>query len=354
MYSSPGRRPAFRPAAGGAFSGCGSGSGRGSGSGLGSWSTAAAGGSGGLQRSGWRRPFWPRPPGSRRARPSASRAASTSATASEADRVWALVCPGIGTSVSVWWSRQEVPRPGRTPQGVRRRNPWFVQDRGRDPYLGGGTTSAVGPPMATTPTPTPTNPTTHPAGAGAGQAEPVPIALWPVTQATAAAQRAGRYLPASTAHPGKMLPALAARIVAEYSYPGDLVVDPMCGTGTTMVEAAILARRAVGLELEAKWAELSRANLAHALDSKARRLAEVRVGDATARPGPLADLAGRVDLVCTSPPYGCDAGIIDKPGWVAGGRLCPPESRDYSADPANLGHGRGEGYAASMAAVYSG
>ncbi|HZT66279.1 MAG TPA: DNA methyltransferase [Acidimicrobiales bacterium] len=208
--------------------------------------------------------------------------------------------------------------------------------------------------MATTPTPTPTNPTTHPAGAGAGQAEPVPIALWPVTQATAAAQRAGRYLPASTAHPGKMLPALAARIVAEYSYPGDLVVDPMCGTGTTMVEAAILARRAVGLELEAKWAELSRANLAHALDSKARRLAEVRVGDATARPGPLADLAGRVDLVCTSPPYGCDAGIIDKPGWVAGGRLCPPESRDYSADPANLGHARGEGYAASMAAVYSG
>jgi modification methylase len=202
--------------------------------------------------------------------------------------------------------------------------------------------------------PTPTNPTTHPADTGAGQAEQVPIAIWPVAQQTAAAQRAGRYLPASTAHPGKMLPTLAARIVAEYSTPGDLVVDPMCGTGTTLVEAATLARRAVGLELEAKWADLARANLAHALDPKAQRLVQVRVGDATALPGPLARLAGKVDLVCTSPPYGCDAGIIDKPGWLAGGRLCPPDSRDYSADPANLGHARGEDYSESMAAVYAG
>ena len=209
--------------------------------------------------------------------------------------------------------------------------------------------------MATTPTrtsksrPAPAAPET-----GAGRAEAVPIALWPVAQATAATQRCGRYLPASTAHPGKMLPALAARIIAEYSRPGDLVVDPMCGTGTTLVEAAALGRHAVGLELEPKWADLARANLAHALDPAARRLAQVRVGDATALPGRLADVAGRVDLVCTSPPYGCDAGIIDKPGWLAGGRLCPPDSRDYSDDPTNLGHARGDEYAGAMAAVYTG
>lgn len=211
--------------------------------------------------------------------------------------------------------------------------------------------------MATTPTTpalTPTPPAAPHVITPGRQTDTVPIALWPVAQQTAAAQRAGRYLPESTAHPGKMLPALAARIVAEYSQPGDLVVDPMCGTGTTVVEAATLGRRAVGLELEAKWADLARANLAHALAPRARRLAKVRVGDATARPGPLHDLAGKVDLVCTSPPYSCDAGIIDKPGWLGGGRLCPPESRDYSADPANLGHARGGDYAASMAAVYAG
>ncbi len=50
--------------------------------------------------------------------------------------------------------------------------------------------------------------------------------------------------------------------------------------------------------------------------------AEVRVGDARRLPGLLSDVAGRVDLVATSPPYMCDAGVIDKPAWIAGARLC--------------------------------
>jgi hypothetical protein len=63
-------------------------------------------------------------------------------------------------------------------------------------------------------------------------------------------QRAGRYLPESTAHPGKMLPELARRITAEYAPPGGLVVDPMCGIGTTLIEAAHLGRDALGVERE--------------------------------------------------------------------------------------------------------
>lgn len=46
-----------------------------------------------------------------------------------------------------------------------------------------------------------------------------------------------------------MLPALARRAIETYSDPGDLVVDPMCGIGTTLVEAADLGRRAAGVEL---------------------------------------------------------------------------------------------------------
>ncbi|MGH9104452.1 MAG: DNA methyltransferase [Acidimicrobiales bacterium] len=68
----------------------------------------------------------------------------------------------------------------------------------------------------------------------------VPLAIWPVAQTTAQWQRAGRYLPAVTAHPGKMLPELARCIVTEYSSPGALVVDPLAGIGTTIVEAALL------------------------------------------------------------------------------------------------------------------
>ena len=186
------------------------------------------------------------------------------------------------------------------------------------------------------------------------RSEPVPLALWPVAQQTAQYQRAERYDPGSVAHPGKMLPALAQRIVAEYSKEGDLVCDPMCGVGTTLVEAAAVGRRAVGLELEASWARLARANLRSALDAEHRSLAEVRTGDATKLPGRLADLTGRVDLVCTSPPYGCDAGVIDKPGWLAGRRLCPSASLNYSTDRHNLGHVRGKRYGEAMAAVYAG
>ena len=50
-------------------------------------------------------------------------------------------------------------------------------------------------------------------------------------------QRHGRYHPESNRHPGKMLPALARRAIETYSDPGDLVLDPMCGIGTTLVEA---------------------------------------------------------------------------------------------------------------------
>ena len=77
-----------------------------------------------------------------------------------------------------------------------------------------------------------------------------PQSVWPVAQQTARTQRRGRYLPASTAHPGKMLPELARQAIRAYSNVGELVLDPMCGIGTTLVEAVHLGRRAIGVELE--------------------------------------------------------------------------------------------------------
>ena len=195
----------------------------------------------------------------------------------------------------------------------------------------------------TTPT-TPSPPTTP----------TVPLAVWPVAQTTAQYQRAGRYLPGCTAHPGKMLPELARRIVTEYSSAGQVVVDPLAGIGTTVVEAALLDRRAVGVELENRWVTLAKENLDHMLPVGRRHLAEVRAGDARRLPEILGDLTGTVDLIVTSPPYGCDAGVIDKPAWLAGGRLCPAETLNYSSDRANIGHARGGAYEAAMAEIYAG
>jgi hypothetical protein len=62
----------------------------------------------------------------------------------------------------------------------------------------------------------------------------MPLAIWPCAQKTSQWQRHGRYVPESNRHPGKMLPALARHAIDAYSEPGDLVIDPMCGIGTTL------------------------------------------------------------------------------------------------------------------------
>lgn len=200
-----------------------------------------------------------------------------------------------------------------------------------------------------------TTPTTPRSTARPTPSRPVvPLAVWPVAQTSAQYQRAGRYLPECAQHPAKMLPELARRIVTEYSAPDSLVVDVMAGIGTTVVEAAALGRRAVGVEVEPRWAEVARANLDHVLDPANRPLAEIRVGDARRLGDVLGELAGTVDLVCTSPPYACDVGNMDKANWGAGGDLCPSDERNYSTDKSNLGHARGAAYEQAMADIYAG
>lgn len=203
--------------------------------------------------------------------------------------------------------------------------------------------------MATTPTTPQTTPQTTRIRHGAS----VPLAIWPVAQRTAQYQRAGRYHPDCRDHPGKMVPELARRIVAEYSAPGALVVDPMAGVGTTLVEAALLGRRAIGVELEPRWVDLAESNAAFVLGTDADRLVEVHHGNAARLVDLLGADAGRVDLICTSPPYACDVGNVDKANWDRGGGLCPSRTRNYSVDRANLGHLRGDTYEAAMAEIYA-
>jgi modification methylase len=170
-----------------------------------------------------------------------------------------------------------------------------------------------------------------------------------------------------------MLPELARRAISTYSEPGELVVDPMCGIGTTLVEATHLGRNAFGVELERRWASLATANLAHAREQGAAGHGAVVEGDARQLPrlltrgrrtwrtstgdkaaSPVAHLgAGSADLIVTSPPYARDIELIDKPAWIAGGSLGDKNSRNYSADRDNLGHARDQEYLAAMGEVYA-
>ncbi|GLY79213.1 hypothetical protein Airi01_074800 [Actinoallomurus iriomotensis] len=138
------------------------------------------------------------------------------------------------------------------------------------------------------------------------EVEPLPLSVWVCAQRPAVWQRRGRYLPGATAHPAKMLPALAATAIASYTQPGDLVLDPMCGIGTTLVEAVHLDRTAIGIECEARWANLARANLDLARDHGAAGTGAVITGDARNAGALITDphVVGNVALLLTSPPYG--------------------------------------------------
>jgi DNA modification methylase len=59
-------------------------------------------------------------------------------------------------------------------------------------------------------------------------------------------------------HPAAMLPALANWAIRAYSKVGDLVFDPMCGIGTTCIEAAKLDRRFVGLDCNDEYIQLAK------------------------------------------------------------------------------------------------
>jgi len=131
------------------------------------------------------------------------------------------------------------------------------------------------------------------------------VSVWTTAQTSPAAQRKNRYVPESTAHPAKMLPAVAAYAIAHYTQPGDLVVDPMCGIGTTLVEAVYAGRRAVGVEYEPHWVDVARANLALAHDAGVEHEGRVFHGDARQIASLLPpEHMGQAALVVTSPPYG--------------------------------------------------
>jgi 23S rRNA G2445 N2-methylase RlmL len=159
--------------------------------------------------------------------------------------------------------------------------------------------------------------------------------VWPVAQQLAREQRRHRYLPESNAHPGKMLPALAREAIRRYTRAGELVLDPMCGIGTTLVEAAHLDRQAIGIELEPRWAQLAAANIQHAERQGATGSAIALQGDARRLGrGVLNQYRDRCALILTSPPYGPSThGHVRKHA----DRVEKLNDR-YSRNPDNLAH----------------
>ncbi|MEO1343517.1 MAG: DNA methyltransferase [Pseudomonadota bacterium] len=65
-------------------------------------------------------------------------------------------------------------------------------------------------------------------------------------------------------HPTEKSVPNMSTLIKAFSKPGDLVLDPFLGSGTTAVAAVLNRRKAIGVELEERYCELARRRLAGA------------------------------------------------------------------------------------------
>jgi len=62
-------------------------------------------------------------------------------------------------------------------------------------------------------------------------------------------------------HPAPFPLELASRLVRMFSFVGDTVLDPFCGTGTTMVAALKYDRNSIGIEIDPEYCETAASHL---------------------------------------------------------------------------------------------
>jgi len=151
-----------------------------------------------------------------------------------------------------------------------------------------------------------------------------------------------KYFPEdAVSHPAKMNLNLLQYLVLNYTNEGDVVLDPMAGTGATGVICALNGRNCIQVELEERffrWMEQAKEKVEKtSLLTKKGKIFNI-CGDARKLSELLKEHEEEVMCVLFSPPYG-DA--ISKQGGVCGlseiGISCKT-AREYSEDVNNIGN----------------
>ncbi|MCM2438350.1 site-specific DNA-methyltransferase [Agrobacterium vitis] len=100
-----------------------------------------------------------------------------------------------------------------------------------------------------------------------------PSDVWQIPKVTSGANRSSKE---RTAHPAQFPLALVSRAILASSNPGDLVLDPFAGSGSTLEAAAILGRKAIGFEIDSSYVEMASNRL-----KSMRRSQEIQRAQAT-------------------------------------------------------------------------
>lgn len=139
------------------------------------------------------------------------------------------------------------------------------------------------------------------------------------------------FTPEAFGHPAKMHLGMFLWIMGKYTKPGDTILDPMAGSGSTML-AASYGRNVVLVELEEKFVDMAKANW-----DKIKTLPKTKYefGDCQILQGDARNLEGLMaDNIITSPPYAGAKQVIDKAFYAKA--LMDLEGRDVSRELAGL------------------
>lgn len=97
---------------------------------------------------------------------------------------------------------------------------------------------------------------------------------------------------------GNFAPQIARNVILNYSAEGELVLDPMVGSGTTLIEARLLNRNALGCDINQNAVDITTQRIDFAVENASKQAAQQ---------GDVRDLAAlgdeTVDLILTHPPY---------------------------------------------------
>jgi DNA modification methylase len=143
-------------------------------------------------------------------------------------------------------------------------------------------------------------------------------------------------------HPAKFPESMAQEFIEFFTKRGQVVFDPMVGTGSTLVAALRAGRHSIGIELNETYAELAEQILAEEqeslADSASRLNCQVIQGNAVNIPDLVSEhQLPPFDYVLTSPPYWNM--LHAKGAQTQNNRRTKPELDVlYSDDPEDLGN----------------
>ncbi|GAB4543750.1 MAG: hypothetical protein Fur0020_13250 [Thermodesulfovibrionia bacterium] len=112
----------------------------------------------------------------------------------------------------------------------------------------------------------------------------------------------GNWATHSGEYRGNWSPYIPRNVILKYSKPGEIVLDYFCGAGTTAVEAKLLGRQCIALDINDRAIELAKRNIDFDINGLFAHVYEPQllVGDAR----DLSFLSDNsIDLICAHPPY---------------------------------------------------